>query len=226
MNEIFSFINYNIIFDRKTVYLALNDNDVFNVYDKQIKKKLRRSEREGIKIRIGNTKHDIYDFMNIYYNTMDYLKANDYYYFSESYFLNFNNYMDDMSRLMVAEIDGKIIGGMLYMLKGIYASNHLSAADVSLRNTGVNVIIQHFVILDSIKENCKFIHLGGGRTSNPDDSLLRFKANFSNYMVDFKIGKKIYLPNIYENIIVQSKRKYPLAAAKYSNQLQGYRHQF
>ncbi|MCK9610726.1 MAG: GNAT family N-acetyltransferase [Candidatus Cloacimonas sp.] len=225
-NEEFSLAYYNIIFDRKTVFLALDSNDVYNGYNKQTKKKIRRSEREGIKIRIGDTQQDIIDFMHIYYHTMNYLQAKDYYYFPESYFFNFHNYMDNMSKLIVAELNGKVIGGMMYMIKGLYAHNHLSAADVSLRNMGVNIKIQHFVILDAIKEKCRFIHLGGGRTNNPDDSLLRFKENFSSYKADFKIAKKIYIQNIYEKILVQWKEKYPLAASNYPYKLQGYRHQF
>ena len=41
-------------------------------------------------------------------------------------------------------------------------------------------------------KNYKLFYLGGGRSSNPEDSLFFFKNGFSNSLIDFEIAYHIH----------------------------------
>lgn len=212
-----------VIFDRKTVAIRTSDADWEQDFDRQVMKKLRRSIREGVEIRYAVSESDFDSFNRIYGETMDFLDADDFYYFSDEYFSKMKELNGDIFRLIVAEQAGEVIGGMWMMNWGIYAHNHLSAANVASRNTGVNVAVQYGVMMDAIKHKRTFLHLGGGRTQAKDDSLLRFKQNFSKSSHEFYIGKVISNPIVYASIVKQWEAKYPESFEKYSGLFQGYR---
>jgi lipid II:glycine glycyltransferase (peptidoglycan interpeptide bridge formation enzyme) len=46
----------------------------------------------------------------------------------------------------------------------------------------------------------KNINLGGGRTNSVNDSLFKFKKNFSKKNCDYYIGKRIHKPIVYEQL--------------------------
>ena len=53
-----------------------------------------------------------------------------------------------------------------------------------------------------------YIHHGGGRSSDPEDGLLKYKKKFGkNTEFDFYIGKKIWNENIYQKLIQIKKNK-------------------
>ena len=67
--------------------------------------------------------------------------------------------------------------------------------------------------------------MGGGASRY--DSIYKYKLSFSKKCNNpFFIGTYVHRPDIYQVIQNQWQEKYPLAADKYSYQLQGYRHQF
>lgn len=212
-----------VLFDRRTVAIRTDDPDLEQDFDRQVMKKMRRSVREGVNIRNAESEDDFNSFNRIYSETMDFLDADDFYYFSDEYFSKMKELSGDIFRLIVAEQAGVVIGGMWMMNWGIYAHNHLSAADIASRNTGVNVAVQYGVIMDAVEHGRKFLHLGGGRAQEEDDSLLRFKQNFSKSTHEFYIGKVVNNPYVYASIVKQWKEKHPDSFAKYSGRVQGYR---
>lgn len=222
-NHVFSHDFMEVIFDRETVVVPIDDTDVAEKYHSQVRKKIRRANREGIICSHTSTTHDYESFEKIYTETMEFLNAEDYYFFSKEYFEFLRKADDSNFALIVAKLDGKVIGGMWVMLWGKYAHNHLSAAKADLRNTGVNVAIQHTVIEFAKYNNAQFVHLGGGRTNDIKDSLLAFKKTFSNKVRKFYIGKKIHNQDVYNNIVLQWEKKHVDIAKKNAHILQGYR---
>jgi hypothetical protein len=69
----------------------------------------------------------------------------------------------------------------------------------------------------------EILHLGGGRTSLADDSLLKFKSNFSRTQISFYIGKKIHNPAIYSEVLNQWKLRNFEKEDQYKNYLLKYR---
>ena len=219
----------SISYDRYTIALKLNVpyEEIFTkYYSGNNRNMLRKANKSIMRIDIGNTSEYYKKFVNIYYETMDKVNAEREYYFSEQYFNSFNILLSDNSFVIMLFDGFEYIAGGLFLQYGIYTHYHLSGrSSLCSLNFASNIIIDSAVKY-SQEKNCSFIHLGGGRTNNENDSLLKFKRNFSPYKYNFYIGKAIHNINIYNSIISQWKEKYPLAADKYANWVQGYRYQF
>ena len=53
----------------------------------------------------------------------------------------------------------------------------------------------------------KYLHFGGGRTNDQNDSLLKFKKSFSNTLSEFYIGEKIHNEFLYNELTIASNKK-------------------
>ena len=63
------------------------------------------------------------------------------------------------------------------------------------------------LIIKSKKLKIKYLHFGGGRTNDENDSLLKFKKSFSNKETEFFIGEKIYNKILYNQLTIASDKK-------------------
>ena len=61
-------------------------------------------------------------------------------------------------------------------------------------------VISHNINL-VMNKNVSKINLTGGRSSNKEDSLLKFKLSISNSQKDFFIGKRTIMPRIFKEFI-------------------------
>lgn len=224
-NESFSF-NMNVIEDRKTVLLDITKDYDFiwkNCYSSINRNMIRKALKKNISISISDIESDYIDFFDIYELTMQNIGAEEYYFFSENYFKHIKTHLQNNHRLIIAKIDDKIICAMILMFNGKYAHYHLSARLKEFSNTGVNNLILNEAIKIAKSEGCSFFHFGGGSSTLQNDSLLKFKSNFSKEKRDFYIGKKIHNSEIYTTIINQWMQKYPQSYTLHKNKLLGYR---
>ncbi|HRZ50243.1 MAG TPA: hypothetical protein P5338_12695, partial [Bacteroidales bacterium] len=75
----------------------------------------------------------------------------------------------------------------------------------------------------TLEQGCTMLHLGGGSTRDPYDSLLKFKKGFSGHTARFYIGKKIHNPVVYCEVMEAWKQKYPALASRIGHRLLAYR---
>jgi lipid II:glycine glycyltransferase (peptidoglycan interpeptide bridge formation enzyme) len=142
-------------------------------------------------------------------------------YFSEEYFKN------TVDKLPVVQFvtfkDNEPIASSLCLLHGHYLHPHFLAykADYSFLRP-VNILVDE-MIKYGIEIGAKIFHFGGGRTTNKEDSLLRFKKNYSDLRGSFYIGKKIHNENIYSEICHQWSEKNPNMVNKYNGMFLKYR---
>ena len=71
----------------------------------------------------------------------------------------------------------------LILKSDYYAHYHLSAKSSSSKDNSITNFMIDETIKYLIKNNCKYLHLGGGRSNQKNDSLLKFKKNFSLYQI-------------------------------------------
>ena len=60
-----------------------------------------------------------------------------------------------------------------------------------------------FAIKRSIELDCSLFHLGGGTTNDLEDSLFKYKQNFSKTLKSFEVGFRVHNERIY-NLITQT----------------------
>lgn len=225
-NDIFT-SGMEIIEDRDTVVLDLKkDYDTIwnHCYSGINRNMIRKALKNHVSIVASNCEEDYLQFYNLYLNTMKNIGSDEYYYFSEIYFQSFRSLLPNKHVLITAKIGDKIVCGMILMFFGKYAHYHLSGRLKEFSNLGANNFILDEAIKISRHKGCSLFHFGGGNTNLPDDPLLKFKSNFSNERLIFKIGKKIHNKDVYERVVRQWEAMSPEKRAKYKNFVLKYRY--
>lgn len=215
-----------VLFDRKTMFLELNDNMdvIFANFQRTTKKQIRRCiDRYHIEVKVVENAKQVYldDFVRIYHAAMDRVHSTEYLYFNKSYFDN----LFDMRNvvLFVATLESEPIAMITAMKTGWYFHGHLGGGLTEYMHYSAYSLLYKEMISYALGKGFKYLHTGGGTTSREDDSLLRFKMNFSKSLADFYVGKTVYNGLIYSNIIDQWKEQYPLSYERNKNKLLGYR---
>lgn len=208
-------------FSRHTVALDLTDDDIWM---HQISSKNRNMIRKAEKAGVTIVESDDYEsFRRLYNETMSDLHAEDFYFFPPEYYEEYKQNFKGESILCLALYDGKVIAGSMFMFSDGYAHYHLSARDRDYSRYAANNLILWYGIQKAKERGCKWFHFGGGTTGNDDDSLLKFKKEFSKKLCDFWIGKRVHNQDVYEQIVGQWKAKYPESYKKNKVKLLGYR---
>lgn len=208
-------------YSRHTVALDLTDNDIWmHQISSKNRNMIRKAEKEGVKI----VESDDYEtFRKLYDGTMTDLHAEDFYFFPQSYYDEYKQTFKDKSMLCFAVLEGKIIAGSMFMFSDDYAHYHLSARDRGYSRYAANNLILWYGIQKAKERGCKWFHFGGGTTGEDDDSLLKFKKEFSKTLCEFWIGKRVHNQKVYDQIAEQWKTKYPESYEKNHIKLLGYR---
>lgn len=170
------------------VILDLADQDaesIFKNYKSSVRNNIRKSEKNGITIQIDKTA-DLGDFIRIYHSTMQRVSAKRFYYFDDNYFNYLQKHLKNNYSVCYAYNEkGEKVGGIL----GFYSNNHsiihLSSCLNDYLSLGVPSALRHAFIMESLAGKVKIINMGGGTSSDPNDSLLKFKKGFSKDTKDY-----------------------------------------
>lgn len=194
---------YNLELNRKTLGTNLTDyDDPFSAeFSKSCRKNIKKALKEDITYKVTENPTTLNRFMDIYYSTMDRNKAVDYYYFDEEYFNNCLKFFKDKLLIVEAIYNDETIAMGLYFKYEKYIHIHLSGTLTEYLYLSPAYILRYAATLWGKENNYELIHHGGGRTNSEEDSLFRFKKQFSkNTHFDFYVGKKIWNKEIYNEL--------------------------
>jgi len=194
-------------FSRNTVGLDLTDDDIWmHQISSKNRNMIRKAEKEGVEIIESD---DYETFRRLYDGTMKDLHAEDFYFFPKAYYEEYKQTFKGNSMLCLAMYKGKAIAGSMFMFSDDYAHYHLSARDREYSRYAANNLILWYGIQKAKERGCKWFHFGGGTTGDENDSLLRFKKEFSKTLCEFWIGKRVHKQAVYDEIVRQWQTKYP-----------------
>lgn len=219
--------NIQIIKDRETVYLDINidyENIFHNVYTSNNRNMIRKSNKKYYSV-IGNNDKQMKFFLNNYYETLLKLNADKFYYFNEDYFNNFVSTLNKNSFFVnVFNNKNECKASSLILKYENYAHYHLSAKSLKSDDNSITNFMIDEVVKYLKKSSCKFLHLGGGRTNNKEDTLLKFKKNFSKSVLEYYIGKLVVNKKIYDEINYEWEQENQNKLTKYNNYILKYRY--
>lgn len=198
-NQTFSEHNMQVLFNRNTVAVGLEQDwqSIRQNFSSSVKRNIKKALRNGLEV-FTSPLHKA-AFKEIYKETMLRVNSNEYLFFNELYFDQLFE-MDELRQVRV-EYNNEIIASAVCFAYNDYFHYHLGASKTDYLHLRPNDLIFKTMIALAHEENCKYIHLGGGTSSHPDDTLLRYKAKFSKEKQDFYIGKKIHDPVSYNSLI-------------------------
>lgn len=208
-------------FSRHTVALDLSDEDIWmHQISSKNRNMIRKAEKEGVTI----VESDDYEtFRRLYDGTMSDLHAESFYFFPQSYYEEYKQTFKEKSILCLAMLDGKVIAGSMFMFSDAFAHYHLSARDREYSRYAANNLILWYGIQKAKERGCKWFHFGGGTTGDDNDSLLKFKKDFSKDLCEFWIGKRVHNQAVYDQIVEQWKTNHPDSYEQNKVKLLGYR---
>jgi hypothetical protein len=177
--------------DREVVVIDLQ-TDLFKNYKAKVRNTVKRS-LENVSFSEST---DLKKFYSLYSETMKKNNADEYYFFGIDFFQDLLALKN--VTLYAVSHDQEVVAMAFFMNGQEISHYHLSANSNISYKLNANYAILHQAFLEAQKIGQKFFLLGGGTTSNIDDSLLRFKSKFSSIKMPFYIAGKIYNKEIYD----------------------------
>lgn len=227
-NHKFSQNQIQLVLDRQTVVLDLGKkyDDIWkNEYSSKNRNMIRKAEKLGYTcdILFKPNKSDVCNFIDIYIDNMRAVNAESFYYFSESFFHDTFELLKEFTYLFnIRNRTDQLLCSSIVFKYDEFIHYHLSGRSSDADNSVNNFLLDQVVKFGQ-KNNAKLFHLGGGRSGTADDTLLRFKMNFSKTTKAFYIGKKVHNQEAYDEVVRQWEAVYPEKKHKYKNHLLKYR---
>lgn len=215
-----------VLFDRKTIAidLSLSENEIWmNEIHTKNRNVIKKAEKNGLEFIVDNEYHYYDEFVKLYNSTMDKLHADDFYYFPQEYYLLLKEKIKD-SFLGIVKKENEILSAAIFLYHGIYGHYHLSGSKKEYLSLSPNNLMLFKAAMELKKRGVLLFHLGGGRTSEENDSLFCFKSRFSKSLYQFAIGKLIFNPIVYNTLCNSWERDNPEKVEQYGTFLLKYKY--
>lgn len=149
-------------------------------------KQIRRDRRSGIRKLVRQGFHVVMDawggldeFIRIYRETMQRVKASEYYYFPRSYFSGLRAALGERLHLcQVLSPGGRVAAAGLFVLTDGVVELHLSGTATEYCRMGPSKLMLYEIGRAGKRAGASVMHLGGG-VGGRRDTLFEFKAAFS-----------------------------------------------
>ena len=202
-NRFYSEKYYDVIPLGQTVALKLDTPELIwaNISSKN-RNMIRKAEKSGVEIKIGDSK-EIYEiFTDIYNKTMDHDNADEYYYFKPDFYDSIRCDLSENAKIFYATKDDSVIAASIIIYENGYLNYHLSGSLLEYRNLAPSNLLLYKAAVWGSENGYKTFHLGGGVGSG-EDSLFKFKKAFyrGDDLCRFAIGKKIFIQDKYNELV-------------------------
>ena len=157
---------------------------------------INKGLKAGHEVTVTDSTVDLAEFVDIYTESMAYVDASPYYFFSSDYFEALMRRLPGIVHLAFLEIDRqKACAVMIGEVDGI-VEYHLGGTRSAFRRQSPMVLLTYEVARWAQSRGNKVLHLGGG-VGGCADSLFHFKAGFSSARHPFRTWRIIADPQIY-----------------------------
>jgi hypothetical protein len=151
---------------------------------------LNRSERLGHRASMDDTGEHLGRFISLYLDTMRRQNAAAEYFFSPDYLSGLWQELRGHVHLGVVEIDGEIVCAGLFGESGDIVQYHLSGTEEQAHKLSPVKILINYARKWATQRGARVLHLGGG-LGGAQDSLMHFKAGFSDRRHLFKTWRVV-----------------------------------
>lgn len=205
--------SFGVTYSRHTVGTNLLDFD--DPVQKEFAKSLRRDNRRATEMGVTVTLHpepeDLAVFRKLYEETMDRNHADGMYYFSDEYY----HILETDLRPFILEIQlhyqSEIIASEIYFTAGDILHAHLLGSNTKMLELKAGGLIEAAAAIWGKEHGYRYIHHGGGRSSDSEDTLFKYKKKFGkNTEFDFYIGRRIWNEEVYEALVQKRLEQGPI----------------
>ena len=212
-----------IVADRKTIVVDLEENfdNIYSCYSSSNRRAIKKAAKNNLLIQISYTDEYKKPFTDLYFETMKRVGSNQYLFFSDAYF----DFIYSIKSLVQFNVifEEQIIASSLCFENNGFLHYHLGASKAEFLNLRPNNVLFNGMIRYGIDKGYEKLHLGGGSSTDVEDSLFKFKKSFNGNELEFCIGKKVHNMEVYNEVINQWNLKNPSIKEKYRSFLLRYR---
>jgi hypothetical protein len=192
LNPVPLFDHFDVLhFNRMTVMvdLAAGRDARWKHYSDSTRNCVRRSSRLLDVRRIGGDEVNL--FQELYEAGLDRNRARGDYYFDSSYFRALLASPWARSWL-ISDGEGPLAVGCFLHANADICHYHLAGGNDRARRVNANYLMLEIAFEHFAGLGVRFMYLGGGRSTEPNDALLRFKMKFSRLQMPFYVGGIIH----------------------------------
>jgi carbamoyl-phosphate synthase large subunit len=169
-------------------------------YDGATKNRINRLLRSGATCVLDVEQRHLPEFIALYHETMRRVKAEQSYFFDQTYFSDLAKSLGRALKLFVVKMpDGQVISGGLFTLCDGIVQYHLGGTRDSALKLSPMMLIYETVRQWANENGAHTFHLGGG-VGAKNDSLFQFKARFSRQRHQFFTWRWIVAPEAYREL--------------------------
>lgn len=215
-----------VVDDRETVLMDLRSAPDILLAEMHPKNRnmIRRAEREDWRVEVSDEFRGLEEFAALYRGRMVDLAAAEFYHFDDSYFARLSESMCGSGLLVSVWSDERMVAGTIGLYAGPHGHYHLAAGSRDAA-TGAGNLALWRLALELRERGMDWLHLGGGTTAEPDDSLLRFKQRFGGSALRFRTGRTVFDPAGYASVCGSWAEQHPEHAEHAKSYFLKYRYQ-
>jgi serine/alanine adding enzyme len=191
-----------LVLDRETVAVPLDVDAeaLWSGYRSVQRNMVRKAEAAGlVAAEVDPTPAALREFRALYDETMTRVGADEYYVFGNAYYDALGG-LGDRLRLFEVRRDVELAAAALFLVHRDRMHYHLAASRGELRRLAPNNLLLHTAASWGLEHGLRTLHLGGGRTSEPEDALLQFKSSVSDVRLPFYTGRLVHDSSMYETL--------------------------
>lgn len=194
--------NSEISFNRMSAYSDLSDdqNEFLNKLGPKTRNMIKKARKFNLVTKEVEFERYLDNFISLYEENMMKNNADDFFFYNQDYYKNLLKLDYSNRRLFAVFMEEEPIAYAMILEFGNNALYHLGTSKEQFNNLGVSNLYLFEISMLLKKEGKNIFILGGGRTENRDDNLLKFKEKNSNNLAEFFIGKRIIDMTAYEKI--------------------------
>lgn len=199
-------LNNRALFDfycveRETVVVELQTD--FKVHYKgSLKRNINKAKSNELLVIQVDLNEYVSQFFTLYTKTMKKNNATDFYFFSEAYFEHLAK--NEHVACFAVLYQNNIINMVIVLLEENHVYYHLGATDPEYYFLNSNPLIFDFLFDFYCKEGYLLFYLGGGNSTEAENSLLKFKQKFSSVSLPFIISGLIFDQKHYDYLCLNA----------------------
>ena len=186
---------------KDVIFMDTSDRElIFKNLDSKNRNMIRKAVKNDVHI-IADEGENYKEFLRVYNKTMNFQKAEEYYYFQREYFEFLINKLKGHIKFFYALYEGKVISSSIFIYNNKYMHYFLSGTDRDYKQLGSANLLLYQAACFACEKGIEKLLLGGGVEA--EDSLFGFKKQFNREgRIPFYIGRTIFNQKMYDQLIV------------------------
>jgi len=179
---------------------------VWRGYKHKVRKNVNRALRDGLKTEIDYNGDKLSEFLEVYYRTMQRRKAEERYFFQESFFHNLCVSMPECFVFLHTLAKGRVVSSELVLVSKFYVYSFLGGTLEQWFESRPNDLLKHRIVEWAYNQGKAAFVLGGGYKEN--DGIFNYKRGFAPQgTIPFRVCKMILDETGYSELI-ETRRNY------------------